>query len=64
MMFHMKQSDEMDIVEWIAYGVERGFCSEASCSMHDGIEMSEQEQKDLDEGWDPCIYALRLFSPS
>jgi hypothetical protein len=26
----MKQSEEMDIFEWIAFGVERGYCSPAS----------------------------------
>lgn len=61
MMFHMKQSDEMDIVDWIAYGVERGFCSPACCSTHDGLPMSDEEEQEFEDGWDPCLHALRII---
>lgn len=51
----------MDKFEWIALGVEQGFCHEPVCAMHDGIPTdTEEEEKDWDEGLDPCQVVLRL----
>jgi hypothetical protein len=52
----------MDIQEWIAYGVEKGFCSEIVCDIHNGVPMLETEMKEFDDGFDPCIFVVRVYS--
>jgi hypothetical protein len=51
----------MDIFEWVAYGVERGYCTEAVCQTHDGATLSEGEQDGFEEGDDPCVPIVRLW---
>lgn len=51
----------MDIVEWIDYGKQRGWCSAITCSTHEGIPYSEEEDKLWDEGIDPCAFVLRVW---
>jgi len=47
--------------EWVTYGIEKGWCGPPVCSTHDGLPMSEQEDKDFDEGQDPCIHIVRMY---
>lgn len=47
--------------EWIAYGIEKGWCGPPVCSTHDGLPMSEQEDSGFDEGQDPCIHVVRMY---
>jgi hypothetical protein len=51
----------MNIFEWIAYGVERGWVTEA-CATHDGVPSTPEEHDLLWEGEsDPCQHVLRLW---
>ena len=58
----MKTTD-MNIFEWLEYGMKRGFCSEAVCNTHDGLPMTDEENVEWDEGGDPCVHAVRLYQP-
>lgn len=51
----------IDFETWLAYGIEHGFCSQMVRSMHDGTPMSDEEQDKFDEGWDTCIWVVRLY---
>jgi hypothetical protein len=47
--------------EWIAYGIEKGWCGPPVCYTHDGLPMSEQEYAEFDEGQDPCTHIVRMY---
>lgn len=47
--------------EWIKYGVDKGYASDATCETHNGPELTEEEEKEFDEGGDPCVPILRLW---
>lgn len=52
----------MTFEEWLMTGISSGFCSEPVCDTHDGIPMNEGEQNAFEDGWDPCIPAVRLWN--
>lgn len=47
--------------EWIVYGMEKGWCSPPLCETHDGLPMTQEEERGWEEGGDPCIHAIRLY---
>lgn len=51
---------DVEVRDWIAYGVERGWATEA-CSTHDGVPMTDDEEDDWGDGLDPCLHVLRLW---
>lgn len=51
---------ELTIDQWIAYGIEHGYCSDIFCLTHDGWPLSETEEELFDEGSDPCGHGVRL----
>ena len=51
----------MTFDEWIAYGIEKGWCGPPVCYTHDGLPMSEQEYAEFDEGQDPCTHIVRMY---
>lgn len=46
--------------EWLARGMERGWV-EGACGTHDLPPMTSDEQKQFEEGYDPCIPVLRAW---
>lgn len=56
------QKAEMDIYEWLQYGISRGWCSETHCATHDGVPSTEGEDADWEEGFDPCQVVVRIWS--
>jgi hypothetical protein len=46
--------------EWLQEGIDLGFVGPAICQTHDGLPLSEQEERDFEES-DPCIHILRLY---
>jgi hypothetical protein len=47
--------------DWIAMGREHGFCSLPTCSTHDILPMSEEENTEWDKGNDPCCVVVRVY---
>lgn len=47
--------------EWVAYGQVRGWCSDVICETHDGLPMSDNEVDEWEQGYDPCIHAIRVY---
>ena len=47
--------------EWIAYGLEKGWCGPPVCYTHDGLPMSEHEMQGFDDGQDPCMHVVRMY---
>ncbi len=51
----------MEHHEWIMYGMERGWIGPRVCATHDGLPMTEEEESEFDEGYDPCIPVYRIY---
>ena len=47
--------------EWLQEGLDLNFCGPAICYPHDGLPLAEQEEKEFDDGSDPCIHIIRLY---
>ena len=48
--------------QWIAIGIEQGWCGPAVCYTHDGLPTTVPEEEDFEDGGDPCIHIVRLYS--
>lgn len=48
--------------EWIKQGTEQGWCSVPLCDTHDGLPMTKEEEQAWEEGGDPCVHVIRLYS--
>jgi hypothetical protein len=54
--------EETTFGEWIDFGIEAGFVTEPFCYTHDGDPyMSEEEEKEWEEGNDPCTPVVKLI---
>lgn len=53
---------KMDFDEWLAYGIDHKWCLYPTCYMHDGVPTTNAEAEELEEGYDPCMHVVRLFS--
>jgi hypothetical protein len=51
----------MTIIEWLQMGIEKGWISEPFCNTHDGGPITEEEDKEWDEGYDPCATHVRVW---
>lgn len=51
----------MTFEEWLVEGVSRGYCSPPVCNTHDGLPSEGDEDELWEEGFDPCIPAVRLL---
>jgi hypothetical protein len=47
--------------DWLTMGIGFGYCSEPVCETHDGLPMTKEEIVRFEEGFDPCIPAVRLL---
>ena len=51
--------DEFEI--WLENGIERGWVTEPFCNTHEGDPyMDEEEQKEWEEGGDPCQVVIKI----
>ena len=54
--------DEKKFGEWLRAGIENGWITEPFCNTHDvDPGMGEDEQKEWDDGFDPCQHVLRIM---
>ena len=52
----------MNQAEWLVYGLENGFCGPRVCIFHDGLPTTKSEDDEMDEGNDPCVFLIRMYS--
>lgn len=52
----------MTFEEWLDYGLSNGYCTTATCYTHNGFELTEEENEEFDNGYDPCIPVVRLWA--
>lgn len=46
---------------WLDEGRARGWISDLSCHTHQGIELTDEEAAEFEEGYDPCVFVLRVW---
>ena len=61
-MSEVEQKEPMDFDEWLAIGIDSKWCLYPTCYMHDGIPTSDAEEQEMEEGGDPCMHVIRLFT--
>jgi hypothetical protein len=58
----MDSTEHSDLHEWIQQGIDKGWISEPFCYTHDGDPyMTEEEEKEWEEGGDPCSPVIKLL---
>jgi len=50
-----------DMLEWVNTGVSKGWVCAPICNTHEGLPITEAEEADWEEGYDNCIFAMRLW---
>lgn len=56
-----KINDPVRFNEWLNRGIDAGWITPMTCWTHDTFEITEEEEKEMDEGGDPCIPIVRLW---
>jgi hypothetical protein len=51
----------MDFDDWLHMGMTNGWCSKIVCATHDGLPATPEEDFQWEEGYDPCVPAVRLW---
>ena len=46
---------------WLAYGMQNGWISEPLCLSHGEMPVRMYEELEIDMGFDPCIYVVRMW---
>lgn len=49
--------------QWVAIGIEQGWCGPIVCYTHDGVPLTVDEEDDIDndEAELPCVHIIRLY---
>jgi hypothetical protein len=54
--------DEHGFRTWLASGIQNGWVSEVFCNTHEGDPyMTEEEEKEWEEGGDPCCHVIKIL---
>jgi len=51
----------MTFAEWIRAGIDNGWCAAPLCDVHDAWVRTDEEQEQIEDGNDVCIYVVRLY---
>lgn len=51
----------MTFDDWLKIGFDNGWVGAPVCDTHDGLPISEAEERKFEEGGDPCIHIMRLY---
>ena len=51
-----------EFLVWLQSGIDNGWVTEPFCMTHDGDPyMTEEEEKEWEEGGDPCSHVVKLL---
>jgi hypothetical protein len=48
--------------DWLTLGIGYGYCSQPVCATHDGMPSTPEEDRAWEDGYDPCVPAVRLLN--
>lgn len=51
----------IDFAEWMRIGINNKWISEPFCDTHDAGYMTDEEEKEWEEGADPCMPVFRIW---
>lgn len=57
----LSDAEQDEFVAWMDTGIERGWVSNPTCITHEGLPVTEIEEKEWDDGYDPCSVGLRVW---
>ena len=46
---------------WMQEGIESKWVSFPTCTTHDVLEMTPDEESEWEVGYDPCIFGMRVW---
>jgi hypothetical protein len=55
------EADEVFML-WLDTGVAAGWISDVVCVTHQGLPSTDEEDKEWDDGFDPCVFGMRLWA--
>jgi hypothetical protein len=50
-----------EFYEWLQIGIDKKWVSDVMCVTHNGLENTEEEEEQWNEGGDPCQHAIRVW---
>lgn len=53
---------DTDFAEWMEFGASKGWVSLPVCETHVGLPLMPEEEEEFDDGFDPCIIAIRVWA--
>ena len=53
--------DQQQFDDWLSKGVSAGWVSTAGCIIHNPLPMRQWEEKEFEDGGDPCITIMRVW---
>jgi hypothetical protein len=56
-----EESEFGEFADWLALGLVRGWVSEPMCNTHSGLPLTEVEEQEFEEGFDPCVTTIRVW---
>lgn len=51
----------VEFSEWHKIGMDNGWCGPTVCTTHDGLPTTAEEDRDWEEGGEPCIHVIRPY---
>lgn len=60
----MTDEEHDEFEKWILQGIERKWISDVVCATHEGLPNTEEEEKEWEEGYDPCVPGIRVWALS
>lgn len=55
------EDDGAEFAAWIEHGVAKGWISAPFCGTHDVAPMTPEEDKEFEDGFDPCSGLVRIW---
>lgn len=52
---------DLNFDEWMKFGYQNGWISDVFCNTHDGPPLTEEEEKEWDQGGDPCSFHVKVM---
>ena len=56
-----QEYDDERFEEWLRTGVEAGWIAYPDCQTHNPTPMTEAEDQEFEDGFDPCIIVARVW---
>jgi hypothetical protein len=54
-------AEEEKFIDWFMVGLNAGWISDVVCATHNGLPLTEEEESEWDEGFDPCVPGVRIW---